>query len=317
MGVVGREAFEASVADVVAAVRDPKLGLHGPGTISWRISREPIVFLGGGAAALLQLAHPFVAYAVAEHSKTQTDPVGRFQRTFEYVYAIVFGDLEHALRASRRVRMMHERIVGTLGEDAGRFRAGDAYAANDEDSLLWVHATLTHTAVRVYERAVSPLDPRDKERYWQESKRFAGLFGLRADRIPSTWVEFEDYFRETVASDAIAVTRPAFDIARFLFRPKNAGAIPFTRWYRAMTAGLLPRKLRREYALPYGPAERALLATSLRAVRLGAPVLPRRAREVPAYVEARHRLAGNPQPDRFGRALESAVLRAIRPAPVR
>jgi hypothetical protein len=46
-------------------------------------------------------------------------------------------------------------------------------------------------------------------------------------------------------------------------------------------------------------------------------VLPRRAREVPAYVEARHRLAGNPQPDRFGRALESAVLRAIRPAPVR
>ena len=317
MGIVSREAFDASVAEVVAAVRDPKIGLHGPGTMSWRISREPIVFLGGGAAALLQLAHPFVAYAVAEHSKTQSDPVGRFQRTFEHVYAIVFGDLEHAVRSASRVRFVHERIAGTIGEDVGRFRVGDPYAANDEDSLLWVHATLTHTAVHVYERAVKPLEARDKERYWQESKRFAGLFGLRVDRVPSTWRDFEDYFQKTIASDTIAVTRPASEIARFLFRPKNTSAIPFTRWYRAMTAGLLPKKLRDQYALPYGPIERTLLATSLRAMRLGAPMLPRRAREVPAYVEARHRLAGDPHPDRLGRAFEGAVLRAIRPAPVR
>lgn len=317
MGVVDREAFEASVAEVVAQVRDPKVGLHGPGTISWRISREPAVFLGGGAAALLQLAHPFVGYAVAEHSKTQSDPVGRFQRTFEYVYAIVFGDLERALQASRRVRVVHEHIHGVLGEDVGRYRAGEPYAANDEDALRWVHATLIHTAVRVYERTVAPLEPRDKDRYWQESKRFAGLFGLASDRLPRCWDDFEAYFRETVASDAIAVAPPAAELARFLFRPKHAGAVPFTRWYRATTAMLLPRKLRDQYALPFGPAERALVGASLRVARAGIPLLPRRAREVPAYVEARHRLAGAPRPDRVGRALEDVVLRAIRPAPVR
>ncbi|MCB9611493.1 MAG: DUF2236 domain-containing protein [Sandaracinus sp.] len=317
MGVVGREAFEASVARVVAQVRDPKIGLHGPGTMSWRISREPVVFLGGGAAALLQLAHPFVGYAVAEHSRTQSDPVGRFQRTFEYVYAIVFGDLEHALQASRRVRMMHERISGVIGHDGGAYVAGQPYAANDEDALLWVHATLIHTAVQVYERAVAPLDRRDKERYWDESKRFAGLFGLAPDRLPRRWTDFESYFHDTVASDAIVVMPPAAELCRFLFRPKNAGARPFTHWYRAMTASLLPTKVREQYGLPHGAAERALTASSLRAARLGVPLLPRRAREVPAYVEARHRLAGRPRSDRFGRALEEAVLKAIRPAPAR
>ena len=34
----------------------------------WRVNRESVLLLGGRAALLLQLAHPLVAAAVADHS---------------------------------------------------------------------------------------------------------------------------------------------------------------------------------------------------------------------------------------------------------
>src|SRR3954465_5488285 len=93
--------FEARIAEVVRNVRDPRAGIYGPASISWRVNREAVIMLGGGRAALLQLAHPYVAYAVDQHSKTRNDPIGRFKRTFENVFAMVFGDLDSAVACAR------------------------------------------------------------------------------------------------------------------------------------------------------------------------------------------------------------------------
>ena len=38
--------------------------------------------LGAGRALLLQLAHPYVAAAIAEHSRALADPIGRFHRSY-------------------------------------------------------------------------------------------------------------------------------------------------------------------------------------------------------------------------------------------
>ncbi|MCB9574762.1 MAG: DUF2236 domain-containing protein [Kofleriaceae bacterium] len=92
-----------ALARVRAAVADPRDGIHGPGSPAWQLQRESMVFLGGGRAALLQLAHPFVAYAIDQHSKTRGDVVGRFQRTFRNVFAMSFGTLDEATTAARRV----------------------------------------------------------------------------------------------------------------------------------------------------------------------------------------------------------------------
>src|SRR3712207_7704222 len=40
------------------------------------------LFLGAGRALLLQLAHPWVAAGISQHSTTLADPIGRFHRTF-------------------------------------------------------------------------------------------------------------------------------------------------------------------------------------------------------------------------------------------
>ena len=81
-----------SALDLVRAdAAGPIAGIFGPASLTWRIDREAVIFLGAGRALLLQLAHPWVAAAIAEHSRTFADPIGRFHRTFDIVFAMVFG----------------------------------------------------------------------------------------------------------------------------------------------------------------------------------------------------------------------------------
>src|SRR5690349_22420806 len=114
MTIVRREELEAALAELSASVRDPREGILGPRSIAWQLGGDLGVFLGGGRAALLQLAHPMVAYAIDHHSRTRADVVGRFQRTFRHIFAMVFGELDDALFAARRVHAVHSRIHGTI-----------------------------------------------------------------------------------------------------------------------------------------------------------------------------------------------------------
>src|SRR5262249_18137392 len=117
--LVDRTDLEPSLARLRSTVRDPRAGLFGPGSRVWTVNREAIVFLGGGRAALLQLAHPVVAQAIADHSHTRDDVLGRFMRTFDNVFAMVWGDLDAAFGSARRVHGMHARIQGVMRETSG------------------------------------------------------------------------------------------------------------------------------------------------------------------------------------------------------
>src|ERR1044071_7954488 len=125
--VVTRADLEASLAALRGQISDPRGGIFGPRSIAWQIGGDLAVFLGGGRAALLQLAHPHIAYAIAQHSHTRADVAGRFQRTFRHVFAMVFGELDEALRAARHVHAIHARISGALPEAIGAWPAGSAY----------------------------------------------------------------------------------------------------------------------------------------------------------------------------------------------
>ena len=76
---------------------DPRAGIFGPASTSWKIHRESAFFLAAGRAALLQLAHPWVATAIAHHSSVLNDPVARFHNTFRVVFTMFFGTLNQAL----------------------------------------------------------------------------------------------------------------------------------------------------------------------------------------------------------------------------
>jgi uncharacterized protein (DUF2236 family) len=309
---VTREELERSLERIRRDVSDPRGGIHGPGSMSWEVDKHGVLLLGGGCAALLQLAHPYVAHAIDQHSKTRQDVAGRFQRTFANVFAMTFGDLDHAFASARRVHAVHERIVGTITEDVGRFRRGDTYRANDPEALLWVHATLVDGAIRVHDLLVRPLSIAEKDRYWQEGKRFALLFGIPDAIIPPTWPDFERWWDGMIDSSTLAVGAPAADMARFLLAAPTRLHAPLTRLARIATTALLPPRFREEFGLSFGAADRAVWTASVRALRPVLRTLPPRLRYFPAYVEARRRAAGRPTRDRVGRALELIALRGLR-----
>ena len=311
--LVTRREFEQTVERVRAGVKNPAHGLYGPDSITWRVARESVVFLGAGRAALMQLAHPYVAHAIAQHSDTTRDPIGRFNRTFQNIYTIIFGDLEAAIASAERVRKIHDRINGPIDEDVGRFARGHRYQANESGALLWVHATLVETAIMAFEMGFGPLAAAEKEAYYQELNRLAALFGLSETVLPPTFPAFEAYCAGMLASDEIAVGKPAREIAGFLLVASRPALAPAIRWYTTLTAGMLPPRLRQGYALPFSRADQLVYDASLRALRRGWPLLPARLRQRPEYTEALRRLDGKPRPDRLGRALEQLVLKAVRP----
>lgn len=311
--VVVEQDLEASLAALCARVGDPRAGLYGPGSLSWDINREAVVMLGGGAAALLQLAHPYVAHAVDQHSQTRTDPLGRFTRTFTHVFAMVFGDLETAVGSARRVHAVHRSIRGAITEDVGRFARGHRYLANDPEALLWVHATLVDTALVVYEQLVQPLTPIEREAYYRETKLFAMLFGIPDAALPENWSEFQAYYQRTIASDTIAVSEPCRTMRRFLFAPPTPAHRPFVRWFEAYTAGLLPARLREPLGFSWGLLDRQLYRRAIPALRVARRGLPPALRYFPAYREALRRLDGQPPHDRVGRFFEQVALRSLQP----
>jgi uncharacterized protein (DUF2236 family) len=289
--IVDRRDLEASFARVRAEVRDPRGGIHGSGSAAWCLQRDAISFLGAGRAALLQLAHPFVAYAIDQHSKTRADVRGRFQRTFANVFAMSFGDLDEAFTAARRVHHIHTKIHGALPTDVGAFVAGTRYDANDADSLRWVWATLVHTVVHVRELVLGRVPQRLKDAYVGDAWQFARLFAIPEAMRPAGWAALDRYVAEMIASPVLTVAPPAREMARFLF---GEGKTRLGRWLEVMTTGLLAPTLRRQYGLRWGIGERAVFIGSLAAIAPGWRILPRRARLLPAYVDAERRLAGRP-----------------------
>jgi uncharacterized protein (DUF2236 family) len=74
--VVTEEDLERQLDLVRAAAASPIAGVFGPHSLMWRIDREEAIFLGAGRALLLQLAHPWIATAITEHSQVFGDPIG-------------------------------------------------------------------------------------------------------------------------------------------------------------------------------------------------------------------------------------------------
>lgn len=294
--------LEAALDLVRAHAAGPVAGVFGPASLTWRIDREAVIFLGAGRALLLQLAHPWVAAAIAEHSRSLADPIGRFHRTFDIVFAMVFGSLDRALLSSRQLHRRHTMIVGEMPETVGPFAAGSRYCANDIPSLRWVHATLVETALMAHDLVLPPLSAEDRERYWIESRMFGALFGLTADDLPADWSGFTAYTAAMAQSDTLTVSPAAREVAARIF----GGARPWLRpprWYRALTASLMPERLCAGFGFELDGRS---ADNALQWIRRVYPKLPDRLRYVGPYQEAQARLRGEPRPDWMTRCLNRA-----------
>ena len=293
--IVGEADLERELAIVRSAATESSAGAFGPSSMTWHIDKEAAIFLGAGRALLLQLAHPWIAAAITQHSQTLADPIGRFHRTFTAMFTMVFGTTEQALAAARRLHQRHRRISGTLAEATGPFAAGSRYEANEIKALCWVHATLIDTALIAYQLVCPPLSAAERERYWIEARLFAAFFGIPQGVLPQSWADFAAGNETMWRSHVLTVGDEARKIAGAVL--SGAGTwLPLPSWYRTLTARLLPMRLRAEFELRYGEIEHRKTERALAVLRRVYPRVPARLRHVGPYQEACARFAGERRP---------------------
>ena len=270
---------------------DRRAGVFGPDSMMWRVHREAGLFLGAGRAALLQLAHPWVAQAIQDHSKVMDRPIVRFHNTFRVVYAMIFGSLDQALRAARNLHMLHTRIAGEMREGVTVYRQGSQYQANEIAALRWVYATLMETAVLAYETVLGPMSAADREAYYAETKTLAALFGLPAEALPADWNAFQAYCRGMETSDVLGVSERARAMGQNLLAGAGSWLKP-PHWYRALTAAWMPERLRLAFGLPFADEELFAVKRARRILPGVYRRLPKVVRYVGPWHEAQARLAG-------------------------
>ena len=288
--------LEVQLCFVRAHAAGSLAGVFGPDSVTWKVDREAAIFLGAGRALLLQLAHPWVATAIAEHSRVLADPIGRFHRTFRVMFTMVFGTLDQALAAARRLHLRHAAITGVMPKAAGPFVAGSRYWANEAFALRWVHSTLIETALIAHDLVLPPLSSEDRARYYAESRLLAALFGIPQASLPSNWEDFAAYNETMWESETLTVIPEARAIAERVLKGTKVG-LRAPEWYRAVTAAMLPPRLRTAFELPYDEAEQRLSKSAITWIQRLYPALPERLRYVGPYQEAVARLSGKAHPD--------------------
>jgi uncharacterized protein (DUF2236 family) len=283
--LIGSRDLECQLSSLRETGGDPSQGLFGPSSLLWRVTRESAVALGAGRALLLQLSHPLIATAVGEHSKVLNNPLKRLHQTFNIMFKMVFGTVEQSFDAARALHLRHSAVQGSLSETQGRFDRGAPYHANDAALLQWVHCTLVDSAYLMFASAFTPLNEEEREHYYRDSCRMAGLFGLASNCLPPTWVAFREYFEAECRSGSLTGSGLAKDLSDRVLR-----GVP--SWYRALTAEFLPLSLREAFELPFGEAEQIKAARAWKWVRRIGPLLPHHLRYVGPYQEAEARIAG-------------------------
>lgn len=247
-------------------------GYFAPESVIRRVGNSPVApFLGGGAAVLLQVAHPLVAAGVAEHSDYHRDLWSRLLRTLRALYLITYGSRDEADGIGRTVQAAHARVHGTTTTQLGRFPAGTPYSAADPELMLWVHATLVDVSLSAYQRYERTLSPAEQEAYYREMAVVAQIFGTPAAVIPASLREFREYFDAQVAGTTITVTPPAREIAEVILDAPLPALMRFvTPAHRMATGAHLPPRLRDEYGLSQRRTTTIILPLAARSLKLTA-----------------------------------------------
>jgi uncharacterized protein (DUF2236 family) len=257
--------------------------------ISARINAERIVLLGWSRAILLQLAHPLIAAGVAEHSSFREGRLTaavRLHETVRAMLSLTFGTDAERSATLARINEIHRRVNGTLREDAGTFRAGARYSAEDPALLIWVHATLLESVPLAYEAIVAPLTRQERDAYCREAAPIAHALGATTG-VPESWADVRDYMGRMYASGDIAVSTDARLLASAVLAPPFAWLVaPMAYVNRLFTVGWLPQSLRTQYGFSWSARDQRSLERWSRTLRGVRRMLPASAALWP---EARHR----------------------------
>ena len=249
-------------------------GVFKDGDLIRVIGREGVLIAAGGAASLLQTAHPKVAQGVWDHSYTAEDPTRRLRNTMGWVYTVQFGTREEAEALSALVTKGHEAITGP------------DYEANDPELQVWVASTLFAVAAQFYQLLFRRrLDQAELEEFYQQSKVYATILGCPEERMPGTYPEFREYYADMLQN--LEISDASRGVADQVLYPKLPGGVlnaPGLAVVRLLTAGLMPAPIREQYGWRWDAARERRFRLLVGVLAAVYPRLPLRVRTVPREV---------------------------------
>lgn len=259
-----------------------KAGQHGEDFS--RVAPEAGLLLGAGRAILLQLAHPQIGLAIAEHSDFASNPLSRLIHTLGYIYALSNGTPEQQRTIIDYVNTAHQPVHGTRNTDQGT----PAYSALDPKLQLWVAATLYDSARVIAAEVLPTAVSSDIEDLYRQYAALGDALQMPAHFWPDSLSEFDEYFDRTL--NTLSVTPQIRGLADELFLGSNAPwwvriGLPLMR---DVTIAQLPPTVREQfgYQLSVKVAKRSTRVISF--VRLATRILPAFVRHAPMRLMLRH-----------------------------
>jgi uncharacterized protein (DUF2236 family) len=210
-------------------------------SISWRVFKNPLVlFVGGIAAVLLELAEPRVRTGVWEHSNFRAQPLVRMRRTGLAALTTVYAARCVSEAMIARIVRLHETIKGQTP-------SGRLYSANDPELLTWVHATAAFSFFHAYSRYVQAQSHGHFDSFCREGQSAAALYG--AVQAPVSEFEMEALF--TSAQDHL---EPSPIVLEFLEIMRTTPILPLVlrplqRVLVRAAIDILPQWVRQRLAL--------------------------------------------------------------------
>jgi uncharacterized protein (DUF2236 family) len=259
------EGVEAVRAEVLAQLRrsmgmrddppppcmDPDLAYLDPDSIVRRVHADlPAMLIGGLSALLFQMLHPLAMAGVDQHSNYREDPLGRLERTAQFLGTTTYLSRTEADEVIARVRRIHTKVNGTASD-------GRPYSAGDPALLTWVHAAEIQgflAATRTY--GAIELSEADEDAYVHDMAKVA--IDLGATHVPTSRIELDTYLHDV--RPELALTDEARRARRFVLRGANRWPHERAAYGRLVAAaiGVLPDWARRQLRLPTVPAGDAL-----------------------------------------------------------
>jgi uncharacterized protein (DUF2236 family) len=243
-------------------------GLFGPGSVTWRVHLEPVLWVGGLRALILQSLHPRVMRGTYQNSAL-FDPRkawARFERTAAFVGTRTFGRRAEVEAAAARVRALHAKLRGYDPDTGSTFRI------DEPGLLLWVHCSEIDSYVDIAHRA-GIVDAAEADTYVAESERAAQIIGLPA--APRSRAELRDYFASVRPELYLCAEARAGLVNLFAARmPAPIAARLAAPPVAVLAFATLPRWARRLCYLPGLPTTDVGATVLLRALQQATRVLP-------------------------------------------
>ena len=194
-------------------------GFFLPTDAPWVIHADFGTLVGGIRALLMQALHPGSLTGVKNHSRYESDPLGRLAGTIRWLTVTTFGSKSAVLGEASRVNRLHERVRGQYQSGSGKIVD---YKATDTDLLLWVHIAFMESFLVAHQMYSAREIPKGKAATGADnyvSQWSVSVAPLGLTKCPMSKSELDESITQIYRDGLLCATEDTLRVVEFIKNP--------------------------------------------------------------------------------------------------